>query len=111
MTKSMLAAIYLLSCFLLPNTVFAQGPGSAVSASVSSKAANRTLAKSVRRALGRVKGLDPTRVYVRANGGEITLSGSVRNQMQIDLAESTAKSVVGVSSVSNKITIFNEGGD
>jgi osmotically-inducible protein OsmY len=89
--------------------VFAQGSSTAASTPASAKAANRLLAKSVRRALGRVKGLDPTRIYVKASNGAITLAGNLRNQAQIDLAQKTAEGVEGVVSVENRIVIFNEG--
>jgi hyperosmotically inducible protein len=59
--------------------------------------------------LGRVKGLDPTRIYVKASDGAVTLSGNLRTQAQIDLAGRTASAVQGVVSVNNRIVIFNEG--
>lgn len=103
----------LVSCLLLASTAYAQVAGTEASTSTvtTSKAANRALAKSVRRALGRTKGLDPTRIYVKAAGGVVTLSGTLRSQLQIDLAGKTADGVEGVDSVINKITIFNEGGN
>ncbi|SAK98761.1 transport-associated protein [Caballeronia temeraria] len=111
MNKTLSLTIAALVCFLiLSNSALAQETAGPNVPASTSKTADRALAKSVRRALGRVKGLDPTRVYVRAKGGSVTLSGTVRDQAQIELAESTAKSVAGVSSVSNKMTIFNEGG-
>jgi len=99
----------LLAIMLSSANVFAQGPSPDASAPVSVKAANRALAKSVRRALGRTKGLDPTRIYVKVSNGVVTLSGNLRNQKQIDLAGSTASGVQGVVSVDNRITIFDEG--
>ncbi|WP_395065393.1 BON domain-containing protein [Paraburkholderia silvatlantica] len=102
-------AVVLLSLMLNSANAFAQESSSEAASSVSIKAANRALAKSVRRALGRVKGLDPTRIYVRASNGLVTLSGNLRTQAQIDLAGRTASAVQGVASVNNRIVIFNEG--
>jgi hyperosmotically inducible periplasmic protein len=111
MNKHTLASICIVSCVLMWGAASAQGQTSGVSASVSSKASNRALTKSVRKTLARVKGLDPTRIYVKAVDGIVTLSGNVRDQAQVDLAGKTAASVEGVSSVSNRITIFNTGGN
>jgi hyperosmotically inducible protein len=48
-------------------------------------------------------------VYVRARSGAVTLSGSVDTGDQITQAETVAKSVSGVNSVSNKLTLFHGG--
>jgi len=77
----------------------------AAPAATSSKAANRALAKSVRRALAKTKGLEPTRIYTKAVGGVVTLTGSVPEQGQVDLAGKAAEGVSGVTSVSNKLTV------
>jgi hyperosmotically inducible periplasmic protein len=109
MKTTRILALGMLVITLNATNVFAQGASTAASAAVSIKTANRALAKSVRRTLGRTKGLDPTRIYVKASNGVVTLSGNLRTQAQIDLAASTASAVAGVVSVSNRITIFNEG--
>ncbi|MGY6119546.1 BON domain-containing protein [Paraburkholderia strydomiana] len=110
MSRATLVTITVLSCLLFSPTAFPQGPAPSNAQATASKTADRALAKSVRRALGRVKGLDPTRVYVRVRGDSVTLSGTVHDQKQVELAENAAKSVDGVSAVNNRITIFNEGG-
>ncbi|BEU21197.1 BON domain-containing protein [Paraburkholderia sp. 22B1P] len=104
-----IVAVCLLSLALNGTNAFAQSSSVQPASAVSTKAANRSLAKSVRRALGRVKGLDPTRIYVKASDGTVTLSGNLRTQAQIDLAGRTASAVQGVVSVNNRIVIFSEG--
>ncbi|WP_459717521.1 BON domain-containing protein, partial [Paraburkholderia sp. 2C] len=69
------------------------------------KKANRQLGHKVRAALAKAKGLDVSSIAVRAKGGAVTLTGSVPDQGQIDLAGTTAKGVAGVSSVSNKLNV------
>jgi hyperosmotically inducible protein len=69
------------------------------------KKANRQLGHKVRAALAKAKGLDVSSINVRAKGGAVTLTGSVPDQGQIDLAGNTAKGVAGVASVSNKLNV------
>jgi hyperosmotically inducible periplasmic protein len=90
--------------------VFAQNDATAAAPSAqSSKQADRALAKAVRRALSRTQGFDVSGVFVKARSGAITLSGSVKDGSQIGQAEQVARSVQGVTSVSNKLTLFHGG--
>jgi hyperosmotically inducible protein len=75
----------------------------------SGKQADRALARSVRRALGKSQGVDPANIYVRARGGAVTLSGTVADSGQIATAGDIAKGVSGVQSVSNKLSLFHGG--
>jgi osmotically-inducible protein OsmY len=59
--------------------------------------------------LGKTPGFDVSGVFVKARGGAITLSGSVKDGSQIEQAGEVAKSVQGVTSVSNKLTLFHGG--
>lgn len=82
-------------------------PGS-MSASSNAKAvkkADRKLALDVRKAMAKVHGFDVSNVYVHARGGAVTLSGTVRVASQISEAEQIARTVPGVTSVRNKITL------
>jgi osmotically-inducible protein OsmY len=83
----------------------------APTAEMSKKAtpADRALAKSVRRAMSKAQGFDVSGVFVRARGGAVTLSGSVKSGEQIDQAAEIAKSVQGVTSVTNKLALFHGG--
>jgi hyperosmotically inducible periplasmic protein len=71
--------------------------------------ADRALGKSVRRALAKAQGFDVSGVFVRARGGAVTLSGTVKSGEQIQQAEDITKSVQGVTSVTNKLSLFHGG--
>jgi hyperosmotically inducible periplasmic protein len=71
--------------------------------------ADRALGKAVRRALSKAQGINISNMYVRARGGAVTLSGSVDDSAQISHAEEVAKGVDGVTSVSNKLSLFHGG--
>jgi hyperosmotically inducible periplasmic protein len=107
-----LASLVLLAALSVASTAtFAQASDTAPAMHSSKKAtsADRALGKSVRRALSKTPGFDVSGVFVRARGGDVTLSGSVRNGDQIAQAAEVAKSVQGVNSVTNKLTLFHGG--
>ncbi|CAB3755551.1 BON domain-containing protein [Paraburkholderia humisilvae] len=94
------------------SSAFAQNDAAATTQATSpqsTKQADRALAKAVRRALGKTPGFDVSGVFVKARGGAVTLSGSVKDGSQIGQAEEVARSVQGVTSVSNKLTLFHGG--
>jgi hyperosmotically inducible periplasmic protein len=78
---------------------------SAAKPAQSAKAANRKLAKDVRRALTRAKDMSVSNINVRAAGGAVTLAGTVPDESQIDKATKIAQGVAGVSSVKNALTV------
>ncbi|MGU7782397.1 BON domain-containing protein [Burkholderia sp. PU8-34] len=86
-----------------------EAPAAAKSASKAAaktaKQANRKLGYAVRKAISKDNGVDVSKIVVRSKGGAITLEGTVPDQAQIDKAESAAKAVPGVTSVSNKLTV------
>jgi hyperosmotically inducible protein len=65
------------------------------------------LVRDVRAALRRAPALDPSGIQVRARLGVVTLSGWVRDRMQITRAGHAARSVSGVRSVSNHLIVRN----
>ena len=71
--------------------------------------ANRLLAKQVRSALVRVKGLDSSGITPIVKGSVVTLGGSVPDASQMPLAVSAAQGVAGVSEVHNSLTIKTPG--
>jgi hyperosmotically inducible periplasmic protein len=71
--------------------------------------ADKALGRAVRRALGKTQGFDVSGVFVRARDGAVTLSGTVRSGDQIRQAEEVTRTVQGVTSVSNKLTLFHGG--
>ncbi|CAB3761011.1 BON domain-containing protein [Paraburkholderia solisilvae] len=91
---------------------FAQNDTAAAAPSTNAKSvkqADRALAKAVRRALGKTPGFDVSGVFVKARNGAVTLSGSVKDGSQISQAEEVTRQVQGVTSVSNKLTLFHGG--
>jgi hyperosmotically inducible periplasmic protein len=87
----------------------AASASSSVSAPVSNrkamKAADKSLARAVRKAVEHVKGLDATRIAIVAHNGNVTLTGSVPDASQVDLAVQHAKAVPGVTTVVNRLTV------
>ncbi|WP_296663621.1 BON domain-containing protein [Paraburkholderia sp.] len=67
--------------------------------------ADRLLAKQVRRALVRVKGLDSSRIVVIARGGDVTLGGSVPEAEQTGVAHAAAAGVSGVRNVTDNLSV------
>ena len=116
-TVGILSALCLTVAIAMPVAAYAQASDAmaapdASSATSSKKAvskADRALARAVRRALSKAQGFNVSNVYVRARSGAVTLSGSVDTGDQITQAETVAKSVSGVNSVSNKLTLFHGG--
>ena len=69
------------------------------------KAANRALQRQVRSALVKDRSIPMANVTIRARDGAVTLQGSVPVQAQSDRATEVAKSVPGVTSVRNALSI------
>jgi hyperosmotically inducible periplasmic protein len=71
------------------------------------KKADRALARKVRGALAKAKGVSAANIIVRANAstGDVWLEGSVPEQPQVDQATQTAQNVAGVKNVKNDLTI------
>ena len=95
-----------LATTLSTSVSFAQSSDAAAATSPSAqptpkqtRQANHALVKRVRTALDKTQGLDSTDITVLAKGGSVSLEGTVPEQQQIALAESTARSVSGVKSL------------
>ncbi|NVI02921.1 BON domain-containing protein [Paraburkholderia youngii] len=65
------------------------------------------VSRDVRSALRRTPSLDASGIRVRARLGVVTLTGWVPEHRQIALAGNTARSVRGVRSVTNQLTLRN----
>lgn len=102
---SVALASFAQSSDVAPNGDMASGATS----TTSQTKADRALARAVRRALGKAPGFNVSGVFVRARSGAVTLSGTVRTGGQISQAEQVAHTVQGVTSVSNKLTLFHGG--
>lgn len=110
----MLKALGVVVCVSVASSAWAQSsdamaPASAPGAKATKKA-DRKLGQDVRRALSKAQGFDVSNVFVRARGGAVVLTGTVPEGGQVAQAEEVAKTVPGVTSVTNKITIGTQGG-
>ena len=92
-----------------PQTAYASKDPAAAAAKKSAHHADRLLAKDVRKAITKSNDVDPSRMTVLARSGKVTLSGSVPEESQIQLAEQHAKGVAGVTTVANRLVISMPG--
>ncbi|APR39490.1 BON domain-containing protein [Paraburkholderia sp. SOS3] len=71
------------------------------------KKADRVLARKVRGALAKAKGVSAANIIVRANAstGDVWLEGSVPEQPQVEQSTQVAQGVAGVKNVKNDLTI------
>jgi hyperosmotically inducible protein len=67
--------------------------------------ADRALRRRVYAAIGRDKEISAGDISVIAKNGAVTLNGTVTEAAQIGKAEAIARSVSGVTSVTNKLTV------
>jgi hyperosmotically inducible periplasmic protein len=69
------------------------------------RTANRTLVKKVSQVLARTRGLDSSRILIRARDGVVMLSGTVPDSAQVVLAVDAAQKTDGVRAVQNQLRI------
>lgn len=74
-------------------------------APVSPRKANRALRRQVYAAISKHKEISAGNISVIANGGAVTLSGTVTDASQVNEVAEIAKGVPGVTSVTNKLTV------
>jgi osmotically-inducible protein OsmY len=76
------------------------------------RAANRAFSKTVQKALLKTKGLEQASIaaFGNAKTGQVTLAGQIASQDQESVAVAAAKQVQGVTSVSSKLTLHEQGG-
>ncbi|WP_322044826.1 BON domain-containing protein [Paraburkholderia sp. J67] len=67
--------------------------------------ANRALSRKVYAALAQHKEIDAGTISVVARNGAITLDGSVKAANEIDTVAAVAKTVPGVTSVTNRLSV------
>jgi hyperosmotically inducible protein len=92
----------------IPGNAAEASSASAVKSAKAPRSADRKLAHRVATALGRTRGLNPTRIIVRARDGHVTLSGSVPDDGQIPLAVDAAQQVEGVKTVQQVLHISEQ---
>ena len=89
----------------------ASAPGASATAASGSAApatgrkANRALRRQVYNAIAKHKEISAGNISVVARDGAVTLNGTVTNASQVGTVAEIAKSVPGVTSVTNKLTV------
>ncbi|MEM5344196.1 BON domain-containing protein [Paraburkholderia azotifigens] len=76
------------------------------------RAANRAFSKTVQKTILKTKGLEDTSItaFGNAKTGAVTLAGQITSEDQDRLAVETARQVHGVTSVTSKLTLRQQGG-
>ncbi|KAF1036477.1 BON domain-containing protein [Burkholderia sp. Ac-20384] len=69
------------------------------------RADDRRLTRRVSAALARTRGLNATRIVVRARSGVVTLRGGVSDGQQAAMAVEAARQVDGVTQVTNQLRL------
>ncbi|HDR9484609.1 MULTISPECIES: BON domain-containing protein [unclassified Burkholderia] len=69
------------------------------------RADDRRLTRRVSAALARTRGLNATRIVVRARSGVVTLRGGVSDGQQAAMAVDAARQVDGVTQVTNQLRL------
>jgi osmotically-inducible protein OsmY len=89
----------------------AAAPDQVPSTKKTERAANRALAKRVKQTLYKTKGLEESdiAVFSKAKTGQVMLAGFVRSEDQDHIATAAAGKVQGVTSVTSKLTVQEEG--
>jgi hyperosmotically inducible periplasmic protein len=109
---------------LLSTVAYAQAPASSADADAAAPAqapltkkavrqANRAFAKRVQQAIYKTKGLQDSDivVFAKANTGQVTLAGFIETEDQDRIAQAAAAKVQGVTSVTSKLTLQEQGGN
>jgi osmotically-inducible protein OsmY len=77
----------------------------ASAAPATGKKANRALRRQVYAAIGKHKEISAGNISVIAKDGAVTLNGTVTDAAQVGKVAEITKSVAGVTSVTNKLTV------
>lgn len=85
----------------------AQGTSAMASGAVApaSRKADRALRRKVYAAIGQDKEINAGDISIKAKNGAVTLNGTVTEAAHISKVEAIAKSVPGVTSVTNKLSV------
>jgi osmotically-inducible protein OsmY len=83
----------------------AASAASGAAAPANNRKTNRALRRQIYAAIGKNKEINAGDISVIAKGGAVTLSGTVNDAAQIATVGEIAKSVPGVTSVTNKLTV------
>ncbi|CAE6738965.1 hypothetical protein R69927_00815 [Paraburkholderia domus] len=86
-----------------PSTSTMTASGSAASAT--GRKANRALRRQVYNTIAKHKEISAGNISVAAKDGAVTLNGTVTDASQVDKVADIARSVPGVTSVTNKLSV------
>ena len=103
------AALVALPAFAQNASDTASTAAPAASGKKAVRAQNRQIEKTVRRALTKTKGLDSSGITILVKHNVVTLDGTVPDESQIALAESSAKGAAPSNKVTNNLTVREVG--
>ncbi|MGF6964183.1 hyperosmotically inducible protein [Paraburkholderia sp. WC7.3g] len=89
----------------MPNDASMQNAAAPAASNRNNNRTDSAIVRDVRRAFTRTTNLNPANIRVEARHGIVTLSGTVPQQSQIARAGNAARSVRGVRSVHNRLTV------
>lgn len=89
----------------MPTDASAQSQPAAAAPNRNDNRSDSAIVRDVRRAFTRTTSLNSANIHVQARHGTVTLTGTVPRQSQIERAGNAAKSVRGVTSVQNRLTV------
>jgi hyperosmotically inducible protein len=103
------AALIALPAFAQNSSDTASTTPPAASGKKAVRAQNHQIEKTVRRALTKTKGLDSSGITILVKHNVVTLDGTVPDESQIALAESSAKDAAQSNKVTNNLTVREVG--
>jgi hyperosmotically inducible periplasmic protein len=113
-----IAAVALAICAAYANaqttgdvTNAATAPAQPITTSSIHRRSDAELVRDVRLSLSRTSGVNVSGIHVRSRNAAVTLTGHVPQRAQVARASSAARSVRGVRSVSNRLTVRTRGGN
>jgi hyperosmotically inducible periplasmic protein len=104
-----MAAAALIGFGTLGKSVNSFAQESAIARKSASIKANFRLEEAVQKALDKQKHLDSSDIRVVSRGGVVSLEGTMPNDEQIQRATGVASATPGVKSVTNSLTVKEEG--
>jgi hyperosmotically inducible periplasmic protein len=89
----------------MPNDASMQSQPTPAASNRNTNRSDSAIVRDVRRAFTRTTNLNSANIHVQARHGIVTLTGTVPQQSQIGRAGNAARSVRGVRSVQNRLTV------
>ncbi|MCC8403041.1 BON domain-containing protein [Paraburkholderia sp. MMS20-SJTN17] len=95
----------------MPNDASMQSQPAPAASNRNTNRSDSAIVRDVRRAFTRTTSLNSANIHVTSRHGIVTLTGTVPRQSQIARAGNAAKSVRGVRSVQNRLTVRRRAGE